>query len=226
MLNEDVLTYYPKILRSNAKVSLIQSREHILNTYSVKISEYAEKKFGRDEVNIIVNARVKRVEKDKVVYTRKDENGKLSEFEVPSGFTLWSTGIAMSPFTRQLTQRLPNQSHLKAIQIDSHLRVKGSPLGSMYALGDASTIDTRLIDYLYEFVEANDKDKDGKLNFMEFKSLANSVGRKFPLASKHFTKLNEVFDKHDLDKDGKLNLNEIAEMFLETQKKMTSLPAT
>lgn len=103
MLNEDVLTYFPKILRSSSKVSLIQSREHILNTYSEKISQYAENKFARDEVNIIVNARVKRVEKDKVIYTKKDpETGKLSEFELPSGFTLWSTGIAMSPFTKQL----------------------------------------------------------------------------------------------------------------------------
>lgn len=67
---------------------------------------------------------------------------------MPSGFTLWSTGIAMNPFTRRVAQILPNQSHLKALQIDSHLRVKGAPLGSVYALGDASTIDTRLIDYL------------------------------------------------------------------------------
>jgi NADH dehydrogenase len=50
MLNEDVLDYFPKLLRSQAKVHLIQSREHILNTYSEKISEYAEKKFAKDDV--------------------------------------------------------------------------------------------------------------------------------------------------------------------------------
>lgn len=227
MLNEDVLKYFPKLLRASAKVRLIQSREHILNTYSEAISEYAEKKFSRDEVEVIVNARVKRVEPTKVIYSIKDkETGEITEKEVPSGFTLWSTGIAMSPFTRRLTQLLPNQSHLKALQIDSHLRVKGAPLGSMYSMGDSSTIDTRLIDYIYEFVDTCDQDHDGQLNFKEFQVLASSINRKFPIASKHFVKLQEMFDKYDVDKSGTLGLNEIADLLLETQKKMTSLPAT
>jgi NADH dehydrogenase len=150
----------------------------------------------------------------------------LTPLQIPSGFTLWSTGIAMSPFTKRLTELLPNQSHLKALQIDSHLRVKGAPLGSLYALGDASTIDTRLIDYLYDFVEQSDKDHDGKLCYSEFQDLAKAVGRKFPIASKHFEKLQQMFETYDTDADGKLGLNEIADMFLETQNKMTALPAT
>lgn len=32
----------PKILRDEISVHIIQSRDHILNTYSQKISEYAE----------------------------------------------------------------------------------------------------------------------------------------------------------------------------------------
>ncbi|GAC74283.1 NADH-dehydrogenase [Moesziomyces antarcticus T-34] len=227
MINEDVFDYFPKLLRAKAKVHLIQSREHILNTYSEKISEYAEAKFARDAVDVIVNARVKRVEPDRVVYTVKDPaTGKVGEKEVASGFTLWSTGIAMSPFTRRVTELLPNQSHLKALQIDSHLRVKGAPLGSMYALGDASTIDTRLIDYLYDFVDRYDKDHDGKLSFAEFETFAKAIRHKFPIASKHFTKLREMFDEYDADKDGQLNLNEIANVLIQTGNKMTALPAT
>jgi hypothetical protein len=132
----------------------------------------------------------------------------------------------MSPFTKRLTTLLPNQSHLKALQIDSHLRVKGAPLGSIYSMGDSSTIDTQLIDHIYEFVDSCDHDHDGRLNFDEFQILASSIGRKFPLASKHFIKLQEMFEKYDTDKNGALGLNEIAEMLLETQKKMTALPAT
>lgn len=227
MLNEDVLKYFPKLLRASARVHLIQSREHILNTYSEVISQYAECKFARDEVDVIVNARVKRVEPDRVIYTVKDPaTGELSEKEVPSGFTLWSTGIAMSPFTRRLTQLLPNQSHLKALQIDSHLRVRGAPTGSIYALGDASTIDTHLIDYIYEFVDKCDTDHDNKLNFNEFQVLASSIRHKFPLASKHFDKLEQMFKVYDKNSDGVLELNEIADMLLEVQSKMTTLPAT
>lgn len=50
--------------------------------------------------------------------------------------------------------------------------------------------------------------------------------RKFPIASKHFQKLQDMFEKYDVDHDGKLDLNEVANMFLETQNKMTALPAT
>ncbi|KAJ1022881.1 hypothetical protein NDA13_004931 [Ustilago tritici] len=227
MINEDVFDYFPKVLRAQAQVHLIQSREHILNTYSEKISEYAEAKFARDAVDVIVNARVKRVDPDQVLYTVKDPaTGKVTQLSVPSGFTLWSTGIAMSPFTKRVTELLPNQSHLKALQIDSHLRVKGAPLGTMYALGDASTIDNRLIDYLYDFVDRYDADKDGRLSYSEFETFAKAIRRKFPIASKHFTKLREMFDEYDADKDGKLNLNEIANVLIETGNKMTALPAT
>ncbi|KAJ1033823.1 hypothetical protein NDA16_000033 [Ustilago loliicola] len=227
MINEDVFDYFPKVLRAQAQVHLIQSREHILNTYSEKISEYAEAKFARDAVNVIVNARVKRVDPDQVIYTVKDPaTGKVTELSVPSGFTLWSTGIAMSPFTKRVTELLPNQSHLKALQIDSHLRVKGAPLGTMYALGDASTIDTRLIDYLYDFVDRYDANKDGRLSYSEFETFAKAIRHKFPIASKHFTKLREMFDEYDADKDGQLNLNEIANVLIETGNKMTALPAT
>lgn len=227
MINEDVFDYFPKVLRAQAEVHLIQSREHILNTYSEKISEYAEAKFARDAVDVIVNARVKRVDPDQVLYTVKDPaTGKVTQLSVPSGFTLWSTGIAMSPFTKRVTELLPNQSHLKALQIDSHLRVKGAPLGTMYALGDASTIDNRLIDYLYDFVDRYDADKDGRLSYSEFETFTKAIRRKFPIASKHFTKLREMFDEYDADKDGKLNLNEIANVLIETGNKMTALPAT
>jgi NADH dehydrogenase FAD-containing subunit len=38
-------------------VHVIQSRDHILNTYSEKISEYAEKKFARNDVTVWTNTR-------------------------------------------------------------------------------------------------------------------------------------------------------------------------
>lgn len=34
----------------------------------------------------------------------------------------------------------PNQVHKKAIEVDAHLRVKGAPVGEVYAIGDASTV--------------------------------------------------------------------------------------
>jgi NADH dehydrogenase len=42
MLNEDLLHSFPKILRNEISVHIIQSRTHILNTYDEALSKYAE----------------------------------------------------------------------------------------------------------------------------------------------------------------------------------------
>jgi NADH dehydrogenase FAD-containing subunit len=64
----------------------------------------------------------------------------LHYYQIPSNFVLWSTGIAMNPFTARVSSLLPNQVHRKAIETDSHLRVKGAPLGDVYAIGDCATV--------------------------------------------------------------------------------------
>ncbi|KAM0750316.1 nucleotide-binding domain-containing protein, partial [Meredithblackwellia eburnea MCA 4105] len=224
MVNEDVLEFMPKILRDQISVHIIQSRDHILNTYSQKISEYAEKQFQRNEIDTVLNARVKEVTPDSVKYSQKID-GKTVEFEIPSGFTLWSTGIAMNPFTERVASLLPNQYHKHALEVDSHLRVIGAPLGTVYALGDCATIETRLVDHLLEIVERCDENHDGIINDKEFEIMMKIVDRKFPTAHVHVEKIRDVFDKY-ANKDHQLGLNELAEMFLEISKRMTALPAT
>lgn len=65
---------------------------------------------------MILNARVKEVQADKVIYTTKDpKTGEMSEHEVDSGFTLWSTGIgssAMCDFTCFFRRRAHDTSRL------------------------------------------------------------------------------------------------------------------
>jgi len=46
----------------------------------------------------------------------------------------------MNPFTARVSNLLPNQAHKKAIEVDAHLRVKGAPLGDIYAIGDCATV--------------------------------------------------------------------------------------
>jgi NADH dehydrogenase FAD-containing subunit len=46
----------------------------------------------------------------------------------------------MQPFTKRLVELLPNQFHSKAVQTDGFLRVDGAPKGTVYAIGDASTV--------------------------------------------------------------------------------------
>ena len=42
MLNEDLVHVFPKILRCEISVHLVQSRGHILNTYDEALSKFAE----------------------------------------------------------------------------------------------------------------------------------------------------------------------------------------
>jgi NADH dehydrogenase FAD-containing subunit len=87
------------------------------------------------------------VTKEGVTYTNKGPDGKPIKQEIPSNFVLWSTGIAMNPFTSRVSSLLPNQVHKKAIETDAHLRVKGAPLGDVYAIGYCATIETSVVPY-------------------------------------------------------------------------------
>ncbi len=42
LLNEDLTKYFPKVLRNEVSVHVVQSRGHILNTYDEALSKYAE----------------------------------------------------------------------------------------------------------------------------------------------------------------------------------------
>lgn len=92
LLNEDLLHSFPRILRNEISVHIIQSRSHILNTYDEALSKYAEARFTRDDVDVLTNARVKEVQDDKVLFTQV-EDGKKVVKEIPMGFCLWSTGV-------------------------------------------------------------------------------------------------------------------------------------
>lgn len=42
LLNEDTIHVFPKIVRNEISVHLVQSRGHILNTYDEALSKFAE----------------------------------------------------------------------------------------------------------------------------------------------------------------------------------------
>ncbi|KAJ3792245.1 hypothetical protein GGU11DRAFT_803312 [Lentinula aff. detonsa] len=223
---EDIMNYFPKICREEVSIHVIQSREHILNTYSEAISRYAEDKFGRDGVHLITSARVAAVSPEHVIYTAKGEDGKMAQHTIPTNFTLWSTGIAMNPFAKRVTDLLPNQVHKKAIEVDAHLRVKGTPQGTVYAVGDAATIETSLVSHFLEFVEEADKNKDGKIDFEEWEVMVDRIKKKIPMAEDHVLKAREIFTMYDKNGDNTLELNELVKLLEDLGSKITSLPAT
>ncbi|KKA28313.1 hypothetical protein TD95_003000 [Thielaviopsis punctulata] len=231
LLNEDLARNFPKILRNEVSVHLIQSRGHILNTYDEKVSEYAEERFARDQVNVMTNSRVKQIFKDKVVFTQKMADGTVVEKELPTGFCLWSTGVSQSNFCKRIAEQLPEQKNRLALETDSHLRVIGTPLGEVYAIGDCSTVQNNIADRIAMFVSglAQKRGQDPntvQLQFSQWKILAEDVKRRFPQAGTHLKHLDKLFEEFDMDKSGTLDIEELRALMKQIDSKLTSLPAT
>lgn len=146
-VSEDLQKRYPKIVRSEVSVHIIQSRSHILNTYDESISKFAESRFSNDGVDVVTNSRVKQVLPDRVEFTQTLADGSKVDREIPFGLCVWSTGVDKAPLTRAITEEIgPEfQKNRRAIETDSQLRIIGAPLGTAYAIGDCATIRTDLV---------------------------------------------------------------------------------
>jgi NADH:ubiquinone reductase (non-electrogenic) len=88
LVHEDLLCLYPH-LKDNVTITLVQSGDHILNTFDKRISQFAEKKFQRDRVHVKIGCRVLEVTNKHIRFKSK-ETGQL--VDVPYGMIVWSTG--------------------------------------------------------------------------------------------------------------------------------------
>ncbi|MCJ1360902.1 MAG: hypothetical protein MMC33_010911 [Icmadophila ericetorum] len=231
MLNEDLGRSFPKLLRNEISVHVIQSRGHILNTYDEALSKYAEARFAHDQVEVLTNARVKEVRPDKILFSEKNEKGETVEKELEMGFCLWSTGVAQTEFSKRIAEKLEVQNNKHALETDTHLRLSGTPLGTVYAIGDCATVQNNIADHLVHFLRAMayEKGKDPEtmqITFAEWRQVAQRVKKRFPQASDHLRRLDKLFEQYDKDKSGTLDFGELHELLVQIDSKLTSLPAT
>ncbi|EFW99260.1 NADH-ubiquinone oxidoreductase [Grosmannia clavigera kw1407] len=235
MLNEDLTKHFPRLLRNEISVHLIQSRSHILNTYDEAVSRFAEDHFARDQVEVLTNSRVNEVRPDRIIFTQKGgPDGKtLVTKELPQGLCLWSTGVSQTDFCQRLAEKLgpAHQNNRHALETDTHLRLKGAPLGDVYAIGDCSTVQNNLADNIVTFVR-NLAWKHGKdpetleIHFADWCLIAADVKRRFPQAIAHLRRLDKLFAEFDKDHSGTLGFGELRELLRQIDNKLTSLPAT
>lgn len=230
LLNEDLLKSFPRILRNEISIHIIQSRSHILNTYDEALSQYAEARFTRDSVEVLTNSRVREVQRKKILFTQM-ENGKPVTKEIPMGFCLWSTGVSQTEFAQKISKKLDSQNNKHALETDTHLRLIGAPLGDVYAIGDCATVQNNVAAHLMTFLRtlAWEKGKDPEklhLTFKEWRAVAMRVKNRFPQAANHLRRLDRLFDQYDKDHSGTLDFGELHELLLQIDSKLTSLPAT
>ncbi|KHN99310.1 Pyridine nucleotide-disulfide oxidoreductase, FAD/NAD(P)-binding domain protein [Metarhizium album ARSEF 1941] len=232
LLNEDLTRHFPRLLRNEISVHLIQSRSHILNTYDETVSKYAEDRFARDQVDVLTNSRVKEVCPDKIIFTQKQEDGSLVTKELPAGFVLWSTGVSPTALCQKLAQKLGNvQTNRHALETDTHLRLNGTPLGDVYAIGDCSTVQNNVADHIITFLRTlawkHGKDPETlQLHFKDWRQVAHDVKKRFPQSVNHLKRLDKLFAEFDKDQSGTLDFGELRELLNQIDSKLTSLPAT
>lgn len=232
LLNEDLTLHFPRLLRNEISVHLIQSRGHILNTYDEAVSKYAEARFARDQVQVLTNSRVSEVRPDAIVFTQVDKEGKLVTKELPMGFCLWSTGVSQTEFCQRIAKKLgDSQTNRHALETDTHLRLNGTPLGDVYAVGDCSTVQNNVADHIVTFLRnlAWKKGKDPEnleLHFSDWRTVASEVRKRFPQATGHLKRMDRLFAEYDKDQSGTLDFGELRELLKQIDNKLTSLPAT
>ncbi|KAK9728397.1 hypothetical protein K7432_001111 [Basidiobolus ranarum] len=226
-VEEDLVSYFAPDLKEKVKITVIQSRDHILNTYDEKISTYTESHFERSGINVITLARVKSVHENHIIYSIKQKDGTTIDKELPFGVCLWSTGIAMRPITKKLCDSLELQRNKRALETDNRLRVKGISDGSVYALGDCSTVENpNLVERMMDFFEAADKNNSGTIDFDEFCDMTQEMSKKYPTTRTHLQRLHDLFEEYDEDHSGELDLDELKKLLQYVDSKLTSLPAT
>lgn len=232
LLNEDLTQHFPRLLRNEISVHLIQSRSHILNTYDEQLSKYAEARFARDQIGVLTNSRVSEVKPDRIIFTQKDEHDKIVTKELPMGFCLWSTGVSQTTFCQSVATKLGvSQPNRHALETDTHLRLNGTPLGDVYAIGDCSTVQNNVADNIISFVR-NLAWKHGKdpetleIHFQDWREVAADVKKRFPQAVGHLKRLDKLFEEFDKDQSGTLDFGELRELLKQIDSKLTSLPAT
>lgn len=224
-IQEDLINLYPTV-KDLVRITMIQSGDHILNSFDERISLFAEKKFQRDGIEVLTECRVVNVS-DKEITMKIKSTGAVCS--IPHGLVLWSTGVGTRPVIKDFMEQI-GQGKRRVLATNEWLRVKECE--NVYALGDCASIDQRkVMEDISTIFAAADKDNSGTLTVEEFQDVIDDILIRYPqvelyLKNKH---LNDVTDllkdpqgnpRREVDVEGfKLALSHV-----DTQ--MKSLPAT
>jgi NADH:ubiquinone reductase (non-electrogenic) len=218
---EDLKHYFPSFVH-DFSVVLVQSGDHILNTFDKRISEYTEARFKRQNIKVLTETRVKAVNPTELVVLDK-KTGSL--VNLPYGVCMWSTGLRQKKIVRDLVASIPEQNHKLALVTDRFLRVKGTD--NIFAMGDCSEVEMPLLGvHLKELFLQADLNGDGVLTKEEFQTFLDDVVEDYPQLRVYSQKVSSLFDQFDNNHDGVLSLDEFTECLKIVDSKVKTLPAT
>ncbi|KYQ93787.1 calcium-binding EF-hand domain-containing protein [Tieghemostelium lacteum] len=223
LFQEDLKKMFPKLI-PYSKITMVQSANHLLNTFDSKIIEFTEKQFNRDGIETLMNSRVIEVKKDAIVVLKK---GDTKPYEIPFGMCVWATGVGPSQLTKTFCETVPEQQHNRAISVDPTLKVIGIPNNNIYAIGDCSTISQDiLLKKILTFFKEADTNNDNQLSLEELRTLFIHHSNEYPQMKSYLKGLDVFFHEFDINGDNQLQFNEFKNLMTKVDANLTTLPAT
>lgn len=218
---EDLKKYFPNFVH-DFSVVLVQSGDHILNTFDKRISEYTEARFKRQNIKVLTETRVKAVNPTELVVLDKRTGALVT---LPYGVCMWSTGLRQKKIVRTIASKIPEQDHKVSLVTDRWLRVKGTD--NVFAMGDCSEVEQPLLQqHLKELFMQADLNGDGVLTREEFGAFLKDVAEDYPQLRVYSQKVHDMFEEFDTNHDGVLSLDEFTSALNAVDSKVKSLPAT
>ncbi|KAH7683428.1 NADH:ubiquinone reductase (non-electrogenic) protein [Dioscorea alata] len=226
-ITEDLAGLYPQV-KHLVKISLVEAGEHILTMFDKRITEFAEKKFRRDGIEVKTGFQVVNVSDKTITMTSKS----AGEASVPYGMAVWSTGIATHPVILNLMKQI-GQSERRVLAVDEWLRVCGCE--DVYALGDcATTVQRKVMEDISAIFKMADKDNSGILTLKEIQDALKEIYLRYPQVELYM-KTKHMTDVVDLVKEAKgeeakvsaeLNIEEFKKALANVDSQVKTLPAT
>lgn len=224
-VHEDLVKLYPMV-KDLVRITIIQSGDHILNTYDSRISTFAEQKFTRDGIDVHTGCRVLSVS-DKALNMKNKSSGDI--VSVPRGMVVWSTGVSTRPVVKDFMNQI-GQEKRKVLATDEWLRVKGCE--NVYAIGDCATIDQRkIMEDIGAIFNAADKDKSGTLTVDEFQDIIDDIVIRYPqvelhLKDKHLSSVTDLLKDPEGNARKEVDIEGFKLALSQVDSQMKSLPAT
>jgi len=134
-IQQDLIRRYPKIA-PYFKVTLVEALPGLLTMFDKSVGKYVQEHLESQGVEVKLNAMVKKVDKDNI-YLR-DKSGETA---LEYGVMVWVAGVGMRPFTKNLVEKIgkeKGQTDRRGLLVDECLRVMGTPLGEVFAIGDCA----------------------------------------------------------------------------------------
>eukprot|EP00873_Tetraselmis_striata_P002590 jgi/Tetstr1/422854/TSEL_013645.t1 len=224
LVKEDAHKAFPRQCEEDVKISLIEVQDHVLSTFDKRISEYTEKQFKRENINLLTGVTVKAVNSDSVELQDRDSKKVWDE---PCSMVVWATGIGVRPVVEKLMETLgPKvQSNRRAITTDAQLAVKGAK--DIYAIGDCATIEhPRLLAEIEQLFMEADTDKNSVISLAELQNIIEAKLEDYPQLEVLGDKLEKHFPQCDKKEKGQLAKAEFSELLQKADAGLRMLPPT